>query len=183
LPPTFAVKEAATSVPPKQKTARSKSAAKPVARSATRIEVTPAAQPRRIGLKGYRPAWKDGRLNPLRGVGTEEGQAAQDRIWTRDVPAKLIEQADASGVDVVTAASNRPTAQIYVQVGLFGQPANAKGATRRLSQLGLPVATAKARRGNAVLQAVLAGPFNNTSQANAALRAARQSGFADAFIR
>jgi len=41
--------------------------------------------------KGYRRAWTDDRLNPLRGLGTAEGDAMQDQIWTRKVPARLIE--------------------------------------------------------------------------------------------
>lgn len=39
---------------------------------------------------GYKLAWTDDRLNPLRGQGTAEGWAAQDRLWTRTVPARLV---------------------------------------------------------------------------------------------
>ena len=41
--------------------------------------------------KGYRLAWTDDRLNPLRGVGTPEGEASMRLIWTDDVPAVLVE--------------------------------------------------------------------------------------------
>lgn len=40
--------------------------------------------------KGYELAWKDDRLNPWRGIGTEQGWADQDQIWTRTVPARLV---------------------------------------------------------------------------------------------
>lgn len=40
--------------------------------------------------EGYKMAWDDDRLNPLRGKGTASGWAAQDQVWTRKVPAKLV---------------------------------------------------------------------------------------------
>lgn len=41
--------------------------------------------------KGYRLAWSDDRLNPLRGVGTAQGEAKMNLIWTNDIPRKLVE--------------------------------------------------------------------------------------------
>ena len=40
--------------------------------------------------KGYELAWKDDRLNPWRGIGTDQGWADQDMVWTRTVPARLV---------------------------------------------------------------------------------------------
>jgi hypothetical protein len=40
--------------------------------------------------KGYQLAWKDDRLNPWRGIGTDQGWADQDQVWTRTVPARLV---------------------------------------------------------------------------------------------
>lgn len=133
--------------------------------------------------KGYEVAWKDGRLNPLRGKGSAAGQAAQDKVWTRDVPA----------VAVVAAAKPKPVARttisasngsaasaIYVQVGAFGDPSNATGAAARLTALGLPVSKGKA---GGALQVIYAGPFASGADASAALQMARSNGFADAFIR
>lgn len=37
---------------------------------------------------GFRPAWSDGRLNPLRGPRTAQGDAQMLRIWTETVPMK-----------------------------------------------------------------------------------------------
>ena len=154
--------------------------------------------------EGYKLAWEDDRLNPLRGVGTAAGQAAQDRVWTRQVPARPVEgdatrQADRgpsapagqTGVVTVSTKSQAVTetvaapsaGRVFVQVGSFAVPENADGAASRLSALGLPVARSKARIGGKAVQVVLAGPFASTDAARGALSAARGAGFADAFIR
>ncbi|QCO57936.1 SPOR domain-containing protein (plasmid) [Pseudorhodobacter turbinis] len=134
--------------------------------------------------KGYRKAWKDDRLNPNRAKGTAFGQAQQDRIWTRDVPATLIVKQEPKGKSHSVSGSNAPhgaeKARIFVQVGTFGDAANAKRTATHLHNLGLPVAKSRAA-GN--LQAVLAGPFGSQSAARNALGKARRSGFGDAFIR
>lgn len=136
--------------------------------------------------KGYEVAWKDGRLNPLRGKGTAAGQAAQDKIWTRDVPAKAVVATGKAKTAVQTtiAASNGSSAKaFFVQVGAFGDPANASGASARLSALGLPVSKGKSKLSGAALQVIYAGPFGSGSDAQAALRTVRGNGFEDAFIR
>ena len=159
--------------------------------------------------KGYKLAWEDDRLNPLRGVGTAEGQAAQDQVWTRDIPAQPV--AEAPRQRVVLSAQNAPAqpaakprvtqstksvptetpatetaatgGRLFVQVGSFGVPANADGASARLAGLGLPVARSNGRIGGKPVQVVLAGPFGSAAEAQAALRAARGAGFGDAFVR
>ncbi|WP_112311077.1 SPOR domain-containing protein [Pseudogemmobacter bohemicus] len=40
---------------------------------------------------GYKLAWEDDRLNPRRGLQTQQGVADQDRLWTRTTPAELHE--------------------------------------------------------------------------------------------
>jgi len=144
--------------------------------------------------EGYKLAWEDDRLNPLRGVGTAQGQAAQDQVWTRKVPAKpvqevrVVRQQPAAAPAVTVSTKSDATApvaggRVYVQVGSFGVPSNAEGALARLSALGLPVARSQGRIGGKAVQVVLAGPFGSSAEAQAALRAARGAGFGDAFIR
>ena len=149
--------------------------------------------------KGFKPAWKDDRLNPLRGVGTAEGQAAQDRILTRQVPARPLDEAGplyrltvASKTAPASVAKPEPAAEaaqpavagrFFVQVGSFAQAANAEGAAGRLAALGLPVARSEGRIGGKPVQVILAGPFGDSGAAQAALRAARGAGFGDAFVR
>lgn len=139
--------------------------------------------------QGYKLAWKDDRLNPLRGIGTAQGQAAQDRVWTRRVPAQIVttaslQRVQASRVTISSmGAAEQATARSYVQIGTFGVAANAAGAAARLQALGLPVAKSNLIKAGKPLQIVLAGPFGSADQAQAALRRARQAGFGDAFLR
>ena len=140
---------------------------------------------------GFKLAWKDDRLNPLRGIGTPQGQAQQDLVWTRDIPAELVAdqpkprvttRAATVTVSTMSAPQAQPAAS-YVQVGTFGQPANADGVKARLAALGLPVSTSKITRSGKVLQIVYAGPFGSTAAAQAALVQARAAGFGDAVLR
>ena len=161
-----------------------------VVRSGNRVPTPP---------RGYKLAWNDDRLNPMRGVGTVEGQAQQDQVWTRDVPAVLVAVAPAkepaataraarSAVTLSTmsapAVGTEPVvADLYVQVGSFGEPANAEAVKARLRALGLPVSTAKMTRKGKVLQVVYAGPFGSAGAAQSALDLARGAGFGDAILR
>ena len=43
--------------------------------------------------KGYKKAWDDDRLNPLRGVGTTSGKAQMELVWSNTVPRYLIDPA------------------------------------------------------------------------------------------
>lgn len=153
--------------------------------------VAPVAVP-----KGYKQVFDDDRFNPLRGVGTAEGQAAQDRILTRTVPARsvdekpgFLERLTVSSKSAPAAAAPRAVEQpvtagrYFVQVGSFAQPSNAEGAAGRLAALGLPVARSKGRIGGKPVQVILAGPFGDSGAAQAALRAARGAGFGDAFVK
>jgi len=143
----------------------------------------------------YRPLTETGHYNSKRGQGTNEGWAQQDMVWSRDVPSVLMPGAPAlRDSSFVTSTSNTARQQpasrktvasmrrggVYIQVGTFGQPANASGVAARLSQAGLPVAATRTRRG---LRVVMAGPFVSAVQARQALAHVRNAGFMDAFIR
>ncbi|MEM9583507.1 MAG: hypothetical protein AAGA08_10370 [Pseudomonadota bacterium] len=49
--------------------------------------------------KGYRAAWKDGRLNPQRAVGTTSGRAQMKLVWSDTVPRRLIDPRTGKPVD------------------------------------------------------------------------------------
>jgi hypothetical protein len=127
---------------------------------------------------GYEPVWSDGRLNPNRGLPEIQAQVpvaanppagnlapAAERFSTMNAPQP---QAAATGG--------------FVQIGTYGDPANAASAQATLQALGLPVAIATITRNGRTLQVVAAGPLD-AADLTAALSAARAAGYGDAFIR
>ena len=154
----------------------------------TRV-VAPLAVP-----KGYTLSWKDDRLNPMRGIGTAQGQAQQDQVWTRTTPAEDVTTHNANRLvffkratpavpapRVTVSSMGEPATggSSYIQIGAFADPANAQGAVARLSAAGLPVSSQQARG----LKVILAGPFASAADAAQALGTVRGAGFTDAFLR
>ncbi len=142
----------------------------------------PAPAPVAVGAPppGFRAAWADGRLNPQRGPRTAAGQAQQDQVWTREVPARAVAAAvPQDGSARLSSRGADPQRALYVQVGSFGVAANAARARATLQALGLPTARAQAKG----MTVVLAGPFGSENEARTARRAAQGAGFGDAFIR
>ena len=155
--------------------------------------------------KGWTYAWKDDRLNPLRGLGTAAGQAQQDLIWQRTVPLVLVSApvprrglahlfAMKTAVSTMSAPANfradeaqpaavAPSGGLRVQVGTFGDPANAQSVVTRLAALGLPVGSAPVTRNGQALQIIYAGPFASAPEAASGLASIRHAGFTDAILR
>lgn len=113
--------------------------------------------------EGYVAVWNDGRLNPNRGLPGQNAAAPQDQVSTR--------------------AASPAVAAAYVQVGSFGNPANADAVAAQLSALGYDVRMGRLTSGGTVLRVVLAGPFASQIDLNAALAALRAQGYSDAFVR
>lgn len=114
---------------------------------------------------GYVPVWDDGRINPARGL----NQAAPAQMNRAPAPA--------------TVTATPATGHRFVQVGTFGESANASRAVAALQALGLPAATQNITRNGRMLTVVAAGPFADSGALQAALQAARAAGYADAFPR
>ena len=113
---------------------------------------------------GYRPVWEDDRLNEARGATTAASVAAVSNI-------------------VATRTAPDATMSRYVQVGTYGQPANAQAAIARIRSLGHVANSTTFRRNGVTLQSILAGPYTSQAQLNAALAALRAAGYSDAYIR
>ncbi|MFG6516068.1 SPOR domain-containing protein [Sulfitobacter sp. 1A13496] len=87
----------------------------------------------------------------------------------------------------VYSSRSAPTAQPstkagYVQVGVFGSPANAQRAARQIAALGLPARIGKQTRGGKTYHSVQAGPIAGGS-AQAALGQLRRAGYRDAYLQ
>jgi len=138
-------------------------------RLVTRAPVSnPAAAPAAVAPPpGYAPVWDDGRINPARGLPA--------------APAAVVNRAPAPAG--ITAAPTPAAGHRFVQIGTFGEAANAQRAVAALRALGLPAATQAVTRGGRSLTVVAAGPFADAAALGAALGAARAAGYADAFTR
>ncbi len=119
---------------------------------------------------GYEPVWNDGRLNPNRGLPEGNAQAVAQNASSVSLSAMNLPQPVAVG-------------HRYVQVGTFGDLANADRAAARLQALGLTVGFATITRNGAQLRIVAVGPFDDAGALQAALQATQSAGFSDAFTR
>lgn len=142
-----------------------------------------------IEKTNYVAAWKDDRLNPLRGQGTAEGWAMQAQIWTQKSPAKLVakQPVETAAPQLRVMQSSMSAADAggarYVQVGTFANAQNVANVSGALAAMGLPVTKSAMTKAGRDLVVVLAGPFENGQAAQQALGMAHQAGFGDAFLR
>lgn len=103
------------------------------------------------------------------------GQAVATAL-SRQRPDRPPPAADAAGQTVRPGALPRG---LYVQVGAFRSPDNARAAQSRIEALGWSAASE--RQGG--LTAILAGPFPDVREARAARARLRAAGFDGAFVR
>jgi len=84
---------------------------------------------------------------------------------------------------VATApATPRASGNSYVQIGVYGDSANAQRAAQRIARMGMGARIGKSTRGGKTYLSVQAGPFG-ASSAPAALGKLRGAGYGDAYIR
>jgi cell division protein FtsN len=84
---------------------------------------------------------------------------------------------------VATAsATPRAAGKTYVQIGVYGDSANAQRAAQRIARMGMGARIGKSTRGGKTYLSVQAGPFG-ASAAPAALGKLRGAGYGDAYIR
>ena len=125
---------------------------------------------------GFAQLWDDGRLNPERGLTSASPAAVAAAEQPRMVARAPVPQ-------TVAAPAVVAAAHAYVQVGTYGDPANAQRAVATLQAMGLPAATQAITSNGRAMTIVAAGPFGDAGALSAALHAARSAGYSDAFTR
>lgn len=160
-PAPVAASVAAASVPRSTQTVSSS------ANSSLRTAQAPTRLP-----PGYVLVWDDDRLNRRRAQGTPQGEAAMARIWTDDVPAKLVPPETLAAV---------PT--IYVQIATFASEADRARVVDSLRQQGVPARNGVIRKGRNETLAALLGPYASQSEAQAVLSSVQALGYPSARIR
>lgn len=121
--------------------------------------VGPAADVAPYVPAGQQRVWNDGRHNPRRGIPAEASSA----------PAGSQE----------AAARAASSSHRFIQVGSFGDHANADRLRARLNAAGLQTGTAT----SGGLKIIAVGPFSDAASLQKALRQVRGMGFQDAFTR
>ncbi|MBE1285004.1 MAG: SPOR domain-containing protein [Rhodobacteraceae bacterium] len=155
---------------------------------------------------GFRPVDRgDGRLNPMRGVRTAEGDAAMAQIWTdkppytlRPVPtqAQVVtlpksaarSPAEARRNGLFVASRSAPNAggvpkisqDKYVRVAVYSDATQARQAAQGLARTGLPVRMGSMNRKGKSYRVVMAGPFSDPGDAHAALSQLHAAGYGSA---
>ena len=96
--------------------------------------------------QGYKPAWGDDRLNPMRGVRTIGGDAQSAKIWTEKAPRQLIgvqlpKQNPLTGAKIFGRKAPRSGTLNYVPVPVYDSPAG--GGKEILSTRGAAISAPK----------------------------------------
>ncbi len=130
---------------------------------------------------------------------TPRGDAQMEKIWTNTVPRRLItkvraretlvpattaQQQDIFRVSSKNAKKAPKAAKLkarYVQLGTFGDMANAKKTITFFQKRGQKVSARAIKRSGKNYRVIFLGPFKSNSQATNALASARSAGFGNAF--
>lgn len=115
---------------------------------------------------GYALAWDDGRLNPLRGVGTPAGEAQMRQVWSDTVPRRLVSVPITTGSAVITRRQRAAAAlSARTQAGV---EVRATRSRLPVADLDRPAAPSNEVRVGAGHRHVLAGTFAGQGEAAAA---------------
>lgn len=104
-------------------------------------------------------------------------------VSTRSVSPKVSAAPVRAKPKAVRGKSDAKAVQQFVQVALFAEPSNARNTAQKLANRGLPMRISKLQRNGRSFDIVSAGPFTDAGRAEAALKAVRQAGFGDAYLR
>lgn len=156
---------------------------------------------------GYRAAWGDGRLNPMRGVTTPRGDAQMAQVWTNTVPRRLVSGSIRPPVvpglndqflrphaggravrsdrgfagDVQVLQTEVPEGHRVALAGAFETQRQARRAVRRLSRAGVEAQMGRLVETGALV--VMAGPYAETQDVAMVLGLIQQAGYPQAITR
>ncbi|WP_122074974.1 SPOR domain-containing protein [Pseudophaeobacter sp. EL27] len=154
----------------------------------------------------------DDRMNPMRGVRTERGDAQMAEIWSNGTPRRLRDlpldrqivtarntrqdqfqgTAQANGLALRLSSRSAPGATLettaaptqsrYIRAATFADQAEAQQAARGLAATGVPVRLGSVSRNGKPYKVVLAGPFGTQDAAAQALGKVQAAGYRGARI-
>ncbi len=113
----------------------------------------------------------------------KRAKTRQPVVSTRSAEKPVVNTATRPAPTAKAKAPKKVIKGRYVQVGTFGQPANAQAAAQRIARAGLPARIGQIKRGGKSYQIVLAGPFESSKDLSTGLQRSRSIGFSDAFVR
>ena len=162
--------------------------------------MTGATLGRPVVPEGWRPAFEDDRLNPLRGPRTAAGDAQMAQVWTDEVPRRLVaDPAPQGAAQPVTraraplpqslasdAAADRveiPANHRNILAGTYADRAAAARALARLEAAGQPTRLGVIARETGQVYAVVAGPYGSIEALVSGYQATRSAGFSGAVTR
>lgn len=149
---------------------------------------------------GYRPAWRDDRLNPWRAYQTVQGHADTQQVWTNTVPRKLVTQVRRHEVKqpIIVGKAAEPVALVpvvstkshaapkfarWIEVGAFSTEHKAMAAAHRLNAAGLTVRMGKHARNGKTYAILRVGPYATSNALDKALNRVHGTGYTQAYIR
>ncbi|SEV96847.1 Sporulation related domain-containing protein [Cognatiyoonia koreensis] len=123
---------------------------------------------------GYVRVWGDGRLNAHRGLPPQQAVVAPAAKAPAPVATQEAHVSTRTAPPSVAGPAHR-----YIQVGSFGDHANADRLIQRLGAQGLPVGAGR----SGAMKIVAVGPFRTQADFQRGMQIVRGMGFGDAFPR
>ena len=119
-------------------------------------------------------------LNDQKTVKTRASKSSSERVSTKSVPVKTVRSKKI--LKDAAARTSVRAAKPFLQVGMYGVPANAQRAAKRLQSVGLPARVKSVKRNGKSVQIVFTGPFRVGDDVKALARA-KKVGFHAAYLR
>lgn len=112
-----------------------------------------------------------------------DGQIAKRVVRNSKSRKPVFSSRSAPKAEAAKPAPGALAGKRYVQIGTFGKTANAQNSAQKIAQMGYPARIGKHRKSGKSFLTVQAGPFNDVSALQSAIKRLRSAGYADAFAR